>query len=121
MRLRPALLATLLAVPALTAASAPAAPVSQVQVVEKEFTITLSRPRVRAGNVIVQVINFGMDDHDLVLQGNARGSKTHTFALLAPGGRATRELKLAPGRYTLYCAVPGHRARGMVAPLIVTR
>ncbi len=103
------------------ASSAGATRRSQVQVVEKEYSLTLSRLRVRSGNVVVQLVNFGMDDHDLVVQGNARGSKPYSFKLLAPGTLETRTLKLAPGRYTLYCSVPGHRALGMVASLIVAK
>jgi plastocyanin len=109
-----ALAATLL--PAGAQASDPA----RVQVVEKEYSLTLSRLRVHSGRAIVQVLNFGMDGHDLVLQGNARGSKAVRFAQLSPGGRATLTVKLAPGRYTLWCSLPGHRARGMVAPLVVS-
>jgi plastocyanin len=126
MRLVPALLATLLAAPAGAAAqpaglAAPSrAPAVEVQVVEKEFSITLSRLHVRSGNVIVQLVNFGMDDHDLVVQGNAKGSKTYRFPVLDPGARSTKTLKLADGKYTLYCSIPGHRALGMVATLAVT-
>jgi plastocyanin len=125
MRLAPALFAVLLAVPALAAAHparvalpSRAQPV-QVQVVEKEYSLTLSRLRVRSGTVIVQLVNFGMDNHDLVVQGNAKGSKTYTFPMLDPGARSTKTLKLADGKYTLYCSIPGHRALGMVATLTV--
>jgi hypothetical protein len=92
---------------------------SRVQVVEKEFLLTLSRQRVLSGAVIVQVINFGMDNHDLLLQSNVKGSKPIRFEQLAPGAHATRTLKLASGRYTLWCSLPGHRQRGMVTRLIV--
>jgi len=122
----PSPLRTLAAATAMTAAvallpvaahgSAPA----RVQVVEKEYTLTLSRLRVHQGEAIVQVLNFGMDNHDLVLQGNARGSKPIRFKQLGPGDRATLTLKLPPGKYTLWCSLPGHRARGMVAPLVVS-
>ena len=40
---------------------------SFVQVVEKEWTLTLSRPSVRAGSVSLELVNFGMDIHDLVV------------------------------------------------------
>ena len=92
----------------------------RVQVVEKEFSLVLSRLRVPAGQTIIQVVNFGMDNHDLVLQGNAKGSKPVHFKQLGPGDRATLTIKLPPGKYTLWCSLPGHRARGMVAPLVVS-
>jgi uncharacterized cupredoxin-like copper-binding protein len=120
MRLAPALAALLLAAP-IAAAPAGAAGSSRVQVVEKEYSLTLSRLRVRSGEVIVQLVNFGMDDHDLVVQGNAKGSKPVTFATLPPGKLETKTLKLAPGRYMLYCSIPGHRALGMVASLTVAK
>ncbi|HEX4520415.1 MAG TPA: plastocyanin/azurin family copper-binding protein [Gaiellaceae bacterium] len=106
---------------AASTATATAATRSQVQVVEKEYSLTLSRLRVRSGTVVVQLVNFGMDDHDLVVQGSAKGSKPVTFATLAPGKLETKTLKLAPGRYTLYCSIPGHRALGMVASLTVAK
>jgi uncharacterized cupredoxin-like copper-binding protein len=101
-------------------ASASPAP-AYVQVTEKEFTITLSRLRVHQGTAIVQVLNFGMDNHDLVIQSNAKGSKPIHFAQLSPGTHSSHTLKLAPGRYTLWCSIANHRQLGMVAPLTVTK
>jgi len=101
-------------------ASASPAP-AYVQVTEKEFSLTLSRLKVRQGSAIVQVLNFGMDNHDLVLQSNAPGSKPIRFSQLAPGDHANRTIKLAAGRYTLWCSIANHRKLGMVAPLTVTK
>ena len=91
----------------------------RVQVVEKEFSLVLSRLRVPAGQTIIQVVNFGMDNHDLVLQRNGKGAKPILFKQLAPGERTTKTLTLPAGRYTLWCSLPGHRRHGMVAPLTV--
>ncbi|HZO97563.1 MAG TPA: cupredoxin domain-containing protein [Gaiellaceae bacterium] len=112
--------ATLAAATTLLSAKAASAP-ARVQVVEKEYTLTLSRLRIPSGAAIVQVLNFGMDGHDLVISPRAKGAKPVRFSRLSPGGRATLTVRLAPGRYTLWCSLPGHRARGMVAPLVVTR
>jgi plastocyanin len=90
-----------------------------VQVVEKEYTLTLSRLRVPAGTIILQAINFGMDNHDLIVQRNAKGAKPIKFRLMAPKERVTKTLQLPAGRYTLSCSVPGHRGYGMVARLTV--
>ena len=40
-------------------------------------------------------------------------------SLLSPEDIATKTLILAPGKYTLSCSLPGHRALGMVATLTV--
>jgi uncharacterized cupredoxin-like copper-binding protein len=93
---------------------------ARIQVTEKEFTLTLSRQRVPAGPVIVEVVDFGMDSHDLIVQGNVKGSKQVHFAQLAPGAHESKTLTLKRGKYTLWCSLPGHRKLGMVAPLTVT-
>lgn len=90
-----------------------------LQVVEKEYTLQLSRLRVPAGATIVQAINFGMDNHDLVARRTTKGSKPIVFSQIAPSGPASKTLVLSPGRYKLWCSIPGHRARGMSATLTV--
>jgi plastocyanin len=94
---------------------------SFVQVVEKEFTLTLSRPSVRAGSVSVELVNFGMDNHDLVIKSTKVGSKPIRFKQLAPRGRAERTLRMTPGRYAFWCSISNHKARGMRATLVVTK
>lgn len=94
---------------------------SFVQVVEKEFTLTPSRSSVRAGSVSIELVNFGMDNHDLVVQSKKPGSKPIRFKLLDPKGRTERTLRLTPGRYAMWCSVAGHKARGMRTTLNVTR
>ena len=94
---------------------------SFAQVVEKEFTLTLSRTSVRAGSVSLELVNFGMDTHDLVVKGTKVGAKPVKFKQLDPRGRAERTLRLTPGRYLLWCSLPGHKAKGMHATLLVTK
>ena len=106
-----------LAVPAHTAGAA--AP-TRLQVVEKEYYLTLSRLRVHSGRVTVQVVNFGMDDHDLLIQSNKTSASVWKTSLLSPEGMATKTIALKPGKYTLSCTLPGHRQLGMVATLTVT-
>lgn len=88
--------------------------------VEKEYSLTLSRLRVHRGKVTIQVVNFGMDDHDLVIQPNRSSKSLWQSTLLKPEGIATKTFTLAPGKYTLSCGLPGHKALGMVATLTVT-
>ena len=94
---------------------------SFVQVTEKEFTLTLSRQSVRAGSVSVELVNFGMDTHDLVVRGTKLGSKPLRSKKLDPRGRTERTLRLTPGRYALWCSLGDHKARGMKATLLVRK
>ena len=105
---------------ALPAGASPAR-LSFVQVTEKEFTLTLSRQSVRTGSLSVELVNFGMDNHDLVIKSAKAGSTPIRFKQLAPRGRAERTIKVTPGRYALWCSVSNHKARGMRATLVVTK
>lgn len=94
---------------------------SRLQVVEQEYRLTLSRLSVRPGTAIVSVVNFGQDAHDLVLVRKAAGARPAQTKVVPPHGHAELDVKLVPGRYDLYCSLPGHRAAGMRATLAVTR
>ena len=100
-----------------TVAAAPA----RVQVAADEFRLTLSRPWIRSGPAIVQLVNYGGDEHDLALRRSAPGARTFRLRTTRPGGVRELELRLAPGRYALWCTLAGHRARGMRATLLVRR
>ena len=105
------------------AGAAPAAAgneaLSFVQVVEKEWSLQLSRTSVKAGRVAIETVNFGTDAHDLVVQGKARGARPARFKQIGPRGRTERTLRLPAGRYSLWCSLPGHKAKGMSATLSV--
>jgi hypothetical protein len=94
---------------------------SYLQVVEKEYSLVLSRQSVRSGSVTLEAINFGMDEHNLALRKTTKGAPTIRFRKLFHGAHVDRTLKLAPGRYTLWCTLADHRKRGMVATLVVAR
>ncbi len=119
MRSALAVLAALLALGAAAAAPAATAP-SRVQVVAREFSFALSRPSVKQGEVIVELVNMGQDPHDLRI---ARAGARHVAGtpVVAPGGRIDLTLRLRPGRYSLWCSVADHRELGMRATLVVTR
>jgi plastocyanin len=93
---------------------------ARVQVVAREFSFVLSRQHVKAGTTVVEVVNFGQDPHNLRLR---RAGSRHVagIGLVAPGAHADLTLKLPPGRYSLWCSVGDHRARGMRATLVVIR
>ncbi|HEY2940148.1 MAG TPA: hypothetical protein VGJ27_10070 [Gaiellaceae bacterium] len=107
-------LAGVLAMPA--AAAAPA----RLQVVAREFSLTLSRQKLKAGPAIVELVNFGDDAHDLRLR-RIGGTRIRAIATVLPGGHAALRARLQPGRYVLWCSIADHRARGMHAPLLVRR
>ena len=98
------------------AAPAPA----RVQVGADEFSYSLSRQSIKAGPVIVQLVNYGEDEHDLMIR-RVGGTRSWRVTKILPGERATLAIRLRPGRYRLWCAVGDHRVRGMRATLRVRR
>lgn len=95
-------------------------PPARVQVVAQEFRYSLSRTKVRAGRVIVELVNHGQDTHDLDLR-RIGGTRIYRFPDVQPGQVVDREWKLAPGRYKLWCAIADHNERGMHTVLRVVR
>jgi hypothetical protein len=113
----------LLSVAAVGAAAAPmlgARSPQRVQVTALEFEYRLSRLSVRQGPVLIELVNYGEDEHDLKLR-RVGGTRVWTLRKLLPGSRATLFVRLRPGRYRLWCSVAGHSGRGMRATLRVRR
>ncbi len=112
---------------AVAASSAPAAPApapspARLQVLASEFNLTLSRQKIRRGPAVVELVNFGEDDHDLRLRRlGSKRTKSHYIPVLRPGRRGELELRLRPGRYRLWCSVAGHRELGMESYLVVRK
>jgi plastocyanin len=113
-----ALAAAVLAV--LVAAPAAAAPPARLQVVAREFSFGLSRPKLKAGQAIVELVNLGEDAHDLRLR-RVGGTTIYAIPVVQPGRHAALRVKLRAGRYRLWCSVADHRALGMRAMLVVRR
>jgi FtsP/CotA-like multicopper oxidase with cupredoxin domain/plastocyanin len=66
-----------------------------------------------AANATVTVMNVGTMVHNLAVEGTSLATP-----MIQPGGTAQLTLiGLAPGTYTVYCQVPGHRDAGMHATL----
>lgn len=98
--------------------AAPGAPTT-ISVTESEWKVQLpTLSTLKGGNYTFQVHNVGKIPHDLAIQGPNVPANDKTAAI-APGGTATLKVSLSTGTYTLYCAVPGHKALGMVAKLSV--
>lgn len=91
---------------------------ARLQIVAREFSFGLSRINVQAGSAVIELANFGQDPHDLRLQ---RVGSRHIagIGVVAPGARGELSLKLARGRYSLWCSVANHRKLGMRATLVV--
>lgn len=95
-----------------------ATPPARVQVTAHEFNFVLSRQTVHPGPAIFELVNFGMDAHDLRLQRKGATHIAGTPPVLA-GGHFELRVKLVKGRYTVWCSLADHRARGMVASFVV--
>lgn len=105
---------------ALAAPAAAGAP-SRLLVGAKEFRLTLSRTSIKAGPAVIQLANYGEDDHNLRLR-RIGGTRIYKIATVSPG-TAVGELdaKLLPGKYKLWCSLADHAARGMRATLTVRK
>ena len=111
------LVAAGMALPA--AASAPA----RMLVIAQEWSLTLSRGAVPPGPLTVQLYDRGQDAHNLNIRrlgANRRMlGRTQRVSLTRSGGLRQATWRLAPGRYELYCSLPGHLKLGMKAFLTV--
>jgi hypothetical protein len=101
-------------------AQSPPPPPARIQVVAREFSYSLSRRKVRAGNVIIELVNYGQDTHDLDIR-RVGGKRTFRFPKVAPGHYVDRKVRLRPGTYVLWCAVADHKERGMRAKFRVVK
>jgi plastocyanin len=84
---------------------------------EKEYSVYPSYNPVGSGRVEFHVTNFGMDAHDFSIRD--RTGAVLSSKPLGPGENALVTVRLAPGRYTLFCSLSDHEALGMRARLTV--
>lgn len=101
-----------------TPAAPPAPAPARVQAAAEEFRLTLSRSTIRSGPAVVELVNFGEDEHDLRLR-RLGGTRTYGIRAVPPGGLGSLDARLAPGRFTLWCSIADHARRGMTARLTV--
>jgi plastocyanin len=81
-----------------------------------EFAFEPSTVTVSGNSVTFNARNDGQFPHNIAIDGRD-GS---LFAdNLTTGQSASATITLAPGTYTFYCPVPGHRERGMEGTLII--
>ena len=115
-----------------------------VEVTLDEWTLTADRATVAAGTVTFDTRNAGSADHDLLvvrteLDADDLGDPRYAGVYVVgrphdhfsealgqrsrhiPSQRSRRDVvDLAPGRYVLFCSLPGHRAKGQRTALTVT-
>jgi uncharacterized cupredoxin-like copper-binding protein len=89
-----------------------------ITVTEREYRIALSATSAPSGPVKLVVKNTGKMPHALAVKGP--GLATKKTALIKPGRSATLTVTLGAGKFSLWCPVPGHAAKGMKASLRVT-
>ncbi len=111
------------ALPPLVPAAATSHPAAHMLVYAQEWSLWPSRTSVTAGRVIVQLSNRGQDAHDLRIRhvdrhGHMSGA-VQGVSVTASGGLGQASWQLKPGRYELYCSLPGHRQQGMHAVITV--
>lgn len=84
-----------------------ALPTQEVHLIEYEIHMPEVVP---AGRVAFNVENGGKEDHAFEIEGNGVHQKTQ---VLKRGDTTALEVSLAPGTYTIYCPVKGHKDKGM--------
>jgi len=83
-----------------------------------QLAFTKKTLSAKAGAVKIAFTDSSSTAHNFTLQKGTSGAvvgSTPTFS----GGTKTLSVKLAPGTYTFFCSIPGHRQAGMVGTLTV--
>jgi plastocyanin len=84
-----------------------------------QWNFTLSRPNVKAGEVIVELNNQGGDPHNLNLQRQGVEEAPLAVSEAGPLEHRVGRFTLAAGTYRLWCSLPEHDEKGMNATLVV--
>jgi hypothetical protein len=95
----------------------PTGPAKGTVAVQAEPSIKFNATEFSAPAGIVQINYGGATGHTLAIQ----DPKFDGFLLTTDaGGPKSGKVELTPGKYTIYCTVPGHEAQGMKATLTVS-
>ena len=78
---------------------------------EVDFSISVDKDTLTAGDYEITVVNDGRASHDLVVERD--GNDVAGTDGIAPGESATLTVSLEPGEYVFYCSIGNHRAMGM--------
>jgi plastocyanin len=101
--------------PSATPAPTPAPLPSRTRVVldDDPYKVQSAYLTMQAGPLEFNVVNVGMDDHNLSIKGRA------DTEFVPAGGESRLEVTLPAGTYRLYCSLPGHEAAGMWTTVVV--
>lgn len=112
-----------LATPATGGATGAAAGPGETDLVHvplREWSVSVSKSPIRAGQTTFHAMNEGQYTHAMEIEGNGQEWETDP---IAPGGTATLTVSLTPGTYEVYCPVQdshgNHQQRGMRTSLVV--
>jgi uncharacterized cupredoxin-like copper-binding protein len=89
---------------------------SKVTVGETEYKLALSTHTFTAGSYTFTAVNNGKIVHSLEVDGPGVHAVT---PILEPGQSASLSVQLQPGKYDVFCPIPGHKALGMNAEITV--
>jgi hypothetical protein len=84
-----------------------------------EYFFNGSRRAGPSGLWRIQFRNNGEDDHDLRVRRASGGLVLASSRIVRPAGLQTVQVRLKPGRYTLFCSIADHELRGMKWSLLV--
>jgi len=103
--------------PVPTATPAPTAPPlpsrSKVVLDDDPYKVQSAYLTMQAGPLEFNVVNVGMDDHNLSIKG------LPDTEFVPAGGEGRLEVTLPAGTYRLYCSLPSHEQLGMWTTLVV--
>ena len=98
---------------------------TRLLVYAQEFSLSPSRGSLAAGPVVVELWNRGWTRMTFAPGAWARGGamvgRVQEVAITLPGRVSTARWTLRPGRYELYCSMPGHLQAGMHVQITVRR
>jgi plastocyanin len=92
---------------------------NRLAVKAQEYYYVLSRPKVKAGEVTVELNNQGEDPHNLNVQPEGAEGEPLQIAETDSLQRDVATFDLEPGTYRLWCSLPEHEEKGMHTTLIV--
>jgi plastocyanin len=84
-----------------------------------EYYWVLSRPKVKAGAIAVELNNQGEDPHNLNLRLEGDEGDPLQIPETDSGELATANFDLPAGKYRLWCSLPEHEEGGMHTTLTV--
>jgi len=84
-----------------------------------EYYWVLSRPKVRAGAITVELNNQGEDPHNLNLRREGDEGAPLQIPETDSGKLSAASFDLPAGKYRLWCSLPEHEEKGMHTTLVV--